>query len=67
MKRTVITLDQAQDYGIINLSDNQIKKAKRNGVVNVSYSIRAGEQRPLLLDELGEAVYKYDNNKLHTY
>ena len=67
MKRTVITLDHAQDWGIINLSSSQIKKAKQNGVVKVSYSIRAGEERPLLLDEIGEVIYKYDKNKLHTY
>jgi len=64
-KWNTVGLKDANDTGIINLSDGQIKKAEKAGGKFLSYSLWAGEGSPVILDDCNqELFYIDDNNRL---
>ena len=59
-----ISLKRALDASIIVLSKAQIKRCKKNGIVEVWYSKRVGEPEPQLIDEAGDTVFYFIKGRL---
>ena len=59
-----VNFNKALDSGIIVLSKGQIKKCKKNDIVEVCYSMHAGDPSPQLIDDCGDTVFDLIKGKL---